>query len=402
MHPGERIGTIVGSGVLIASEGLILTNSHVVFGHRAISVTLDNGYTIPAKLLGADPILDVAVLRIPAPDIALPQATLGDSDALQVGEEVITIGNPMGLEQTLTRGVISGMDRLLSEFPLNLMLPLIQTDAAINPGNSGGPLVNRCGEVVGLTSALLADAKNIGFAIPINVVKQVLPQLVQQGRVMRPWLGVSGKVIGKDVQDLLKLPLVDGFLVETIEPGSPAAKAGLHEGELLIAIAGEEFLFGGDIITAANGQGTRRYGEICPVRAYAQGGRYRTSHPLSRWHHAPGRVQSSRTPDSPRRRALLMAGAPWHPCGTVVRRCGGSAHEVSSYAEVMQPGDVRGPAAKGPDSWLVIELPGLIDLPPYADTELSYRGYPLEPHGHRCAPRSSGRVRNPAGAGAAE
>ena len=254
MHPGERIGTIVGSGVLIDNEGLILTNSHVVFGHRAISITLDNGYTTPAKLLGADPILDVAVLRIPVPDAGLPKTTLGDSDALQVGEEVVAIGNPMGLEQTLTRGVISGIDRLLPEFPLNLMLPLIQTDAAINPGNSGGPLVNRCGEVVGLTSALLADAKNIGFAIPINIVKQVLPQLVQQGRVMRPWLGVSGKVIGKEVQDLLKLPLVDGFLVETIEPGSPAAKAGLHEGELLIAISGEDFLFGGDIITAANGK----------------------------------------------------------------------------------------------------------------------------------------------------
>jgi S1-C subfamily serine protease len=254
MHPGERLGTVVGSGVLMDSEGLILTNSHVVFGHRAISVTLDNGYTTPAKLLGADPILDVAVLRIPAPDTGLPKATLGDSDTLQVGEDVVAIGNPMGLEQTLTRGVVSGMDRLLPEFPLNLMLPLIQTDAAINPGNSGGPLVNRCGEVVGLTSALLADAKNIGFAIPINIVQQVVPQLVQHGRVMRPWLGVSGKIVGKDVQDLLKLPLVDGFLVETIEPGSPAAKAGLHEGELLIALSGEEFLFGGDIITAANGQ----------------------------------------------------------------------------------------------------------------------------------------------------
>ena len=254
MHPGERVGTIVGSGVLIDAKGLILTNSHVVFGRRAISVTLDNGYTTPAKLLGAEPILDVALLRIPVPETGLPKVLLGDSDALQVGEEVVAIGNPMGLEQTLTHGVISGIDRLLPEFPLNLMLPLIQTDAAINPGNSGGPLVNRCGEVVGLASALLADAKNIGFAIPINIVKQVLPQLVQQGRVIRPWLGVSGKVIGKEVQDLIKLPLVDGFLVETIEPGSPAAKAGLHEGELLIAISGEEFLFGGDIITAANGK----------------------------------------------------------------------------------------------------------------------------------------------------
>jgi serine protease Do len=254
MQSGDRISTVVGSGVLIDAAGLILTNSHVVFGRRAISVTLDNGYTTPAKLLGADPILDVAVLRISPPETGLPKAPLGDSDALQVGEDVVAIGNPMGLEQTLTRGVISGIDRLLPEFPLNLMLPLIQTDAAINPGNSGGPLVNRCGEVVGLASALLADAKNIGFAIPINIVKQVVPQLVQQGRVIRPWLGLSGKVIGQEVQDLLKLPLVDGFLVETIEPGSPAAKAGLHEGELLIAIAGAEFLFGGDIITVANGK----------------------------------------------------------------------------------------------------------------------------------------------------
>jgi len=253
-QPGERVSTIVGSGVIVDAEGLVLTNSHVVFGRRAITVTLDNGYTTPAKLLGADPILDVAVLRIPAPDTGLTKATLGDSDTLRVGEEALAIGNPMGLEQTLTRGVISGLDRLLPEFPLNLMLPLIQTDAAINPGNSGGPLVNRCGEVVGLASALLADAKNIGFAIPINLVKEVVPQLVQQGRVIRPWLGVSGKVIGPEMRDLLRLPLVDGFLVETIEPGSPAAKAGLHEGELLIAIAGEEFLFGGDVITAANGK----------------------------------------------------------------------------------------------------------------------------------------------------
>ena len=253
MHPGDRAGTIVGSGVLIDTEGLVLTNSHVVFGHRAIAVTLDNGYETPAKVLGADPILDVAVLRMKAPDTGLPTATLGDSDMLQVGEEVVAIGNPLGLDQTLTHGVISGMDRLLPGFPLNLMLPLIQTDAAINPGSSGGPLVNRCGEVVGLASALLADAKNIGFAIPINVVKQVMPQLVQQGRVIRPWLGVSGKVIGKQVRALLKLPLVDGFLVQTVEPGSPAAKVGVHEGELLIAISGEEFLFGGDIITAANG-----------------------------------------------------------------------------------------------------------------------------------------------------
>lgn len=253
-QPGERVSTVVGSGVVVDAEGLIVTNSHVVFGRRAISVTLDNGHTTPAKLLGADPILDVAVLRIPVPATGLPKATLGDSDTLQVGDEVVAIGNPMGLEQTLTRGIISGIDRLLSDFPLNLMLPLIQTDAAINPGNSGGPLVNRCGEVIGLTSALLQEAKNIGFAIPINLVKRVVPQLVQQGRVIRPWLGVNGKFLDAEVRKFLTLPLVDGFLVETVEPGSPAAKAGLHAGELLIALAGEDFLFGGDIITAVNGK----------------------------------------------------------------------------------------------------------------------------------------------------
>jgi len=138
MHPGERVGTIVGSGVLIDAKGLILTNSHVVFGRRAISVTLDNGYTTPAKLLGADPILDVALLRIPVPETGLPKALLGDSDALQVGEEVVAIGNPMGLEQTLTHGVISGIDRLLPEFP---MCPL----TAGVPWRPCCTVVHRCG-----------------------------------------------------------------------------------------------------------------------------------------------------------------------------------------------------------------------------------------------------------------
>ncbi|MBM3226033.1 MAG: PDZ domain-containing protein, partial [Candidatus Tectomicrobia bacterium] len=251
---GERAGTIVGAGILIDAEGMILTNSHVVFGRRAIAATLQSGYTSPAKLVGADPILDVALLRMTPADTSLPTVTLGNSETLQVGEEVIAIGNPLGLEHTLTRGVVSGIERQLPELPVHVPLALIQTDAAINPGNSGGPLVDRCGAVVGLVSALLADAKNLGFAIPINVVKQLVPQLVQHGRVIRPWLGVSGKVIGQEVQELLKLPLAEGFLVETVEPGSPAAKAGLHEGELPISIAGEEFLFGGDIITMANGK----------------------------------------------------------------------------------------------------------------------------------------------------
>lgn len=136
---------------------------------------------------------------------------------------------------------------------MSLTLPLIQTDAPINPGNSGGPLLNRCGEVIGINSSVLSGAQNIGFAVPINVAKRVLPQLINEGRVIRPWIGISGKAISKELRAIFNLPLVEGFLVETIEPGSPAERAGLNEGELPITIAGEEFLLGGDIITSING-----------------------------------------------------------------------------------------------------------------------------------------------------
>ena len=250
----NRVSTAIGSGFIISDEGLVLTNSHVVFGRQAIAVTLDDGRKAQAKLLGADPILDLAVLQIPVPPGGHPKATLGDSDAVRIGEEVLAIGNPLGLEQTLTRGVVSGVNRILPESPMNLMLPLIQTDAPINPGNSGGPLVNRCGEVIGINTSILAEAQNISFAVPINVAKNIIPELVERGRVIRPWFGIGGKLIKKELIGIINVPMVDGFLVETIEPGSPAQQAGVNEGELPITIAGMEFLLGGDIITAINGQ----------------------------------------------------------------------------------------------------------------------------------------------------
>ena len=250
----EPVGTVVGSGVIISADGLVLTTSHLVFGRRAITVALDDGRVTQARLLGADPILDLAILRISVPPEGLPKATLGDSDSIRVGEEVVAIGNPFGLEQTLTRGVVSGVNRVSPETPMGVTLPLIQTDAAINPGSSGGPLLNRCGEVIGIATSVLIDAQAIGFAIPINVARQVLPQLAEQGRVVRPWLGMGGKNIGRELRAILRIPLVDGFLVETIEQGSPAEQAGLQQGELPITIGDEQFLLGGDIITAANGQ----------------------------------------------------------------------------------------------------------------------------------------------------
>jgi serine protease Do len=250
----NRVKSVIGSGFIFSKDGLILTNSHVVFGRPIIIVTLDDGNKTVAKLLGADPILDLAVLQISTPPEGLPSAVLGDSDAIQIGEEVLVIGNPFGLEQTLTRGIVSGVNRILPEYSMSLNLPLIQTDAAINLGNSGGPLLNRCGEVIGINVSTLTDAQNIGFAVPINLAKQVISQLVRQGRVIRPWVGIHGRLIKKEALSIINIPLTDGFLVETIEPGSPADHAGVRGGDLPITIVGMEFLLGGDIITEINGQ----------------------------------------------------------------------------------------------------------------------------------------------------
>jgi S1-C subfamily serine protease len=251
--PKDRVTTSLGSGFIIRKDGLILTNSHLVFGHQTISVTLDDGQMVEAELVGVDPILDLALLQIPVSAKGLPTATLGDSEKVETGEEVMAIGNPFGLEQTLTVGVISGINRTLPTAPLSLRLPLIQTDAAINPGNSGCPLVNRCGEVIGINTAMLGQAENIGFAVPINVAKQVLPQLQEKGRVIRPWLGVGGKFVRKELGKIINLSFMDGFMVETVEPESPAEKAGVNEGDLPVTIGGTEFLFGGDIIIAVDG-----------------------------------------------------------------------------------------------------------------------------------------------------
>ena len=223
----ERVTHVVGSGVLVDAEGLILTNSHVAYGRQSITVTLDDGRRLPARLVGADPIFDLALLRISVPPSErLPTVALGDSDRVRVGDDVVAIGNPIGLDQTLTRGIVSGMNRVLPETPYSVLEPLIQTDASINPGNSGGPLLNRCGEVIGINTAVIADAQNIGFAVPANLAKTTMVSLLAHGRVIRPWLGFHGQLVTSELRDLLKAPLVDGLLVEVIEPGAlPKARA---------------------------------------------------------------------------------------------------------------------------------------------------------------------------------
>jgi S1-C subfamily serine protease len=250
----DRVNRMLGSGFIVDSDGLVLTNSHVVFGLQSLVVTLDDGQIVPAKLVGADPIFDLALIQIPkSKTSSLPKLKLGDSDKLRPGEEVVAIGNPLGLDQTVTRGIVSGLNRLLPETPLSLNEPLIQTDTSINPGNSGGPLLNHCGEVIGITTAIVPEAQNIGFAIPINLAKATIPVLVKDGHVIRPWIGFHGQLIGEDLRKVLQMPLVDGLLVEVIEPGSPADKHGIRGGEMELTIGGSSLLLGGDIVVSING-----------------------------------------------------------------------------------------------------------------------------------------------------
>jgi S1-C subfamily serine protease len=251
----DRVEHVVGSGFIINGEGLALTNSHVVFGRQSLTVRLNDGTTLPARLLGADPILDIAVLQIPKPeDGKLPVLALGDSDSVRVGEDVLALGNPLGLEQSLTRGIVSAVNRVLPATFFSLQEPLIQVDTPINHGNSGGPLLNRCGEVIGITTAIISDAQNIGLVIPINLAKAALPGLLKDGHLARPWLGFHGQFIDNNLRRLLRLPLRTGFLVEAVEPGSPAEQAQLQGGDMEMTIAGDDFLLGGDIITVMNGK----------------------------------------------------------------------------------------------------------------------------------------------------
>jgi serine protease Do len=271
----RRFETVSGSGFIIEADGYALTNAHVVDGASAVVATLDSGQKVGARLLGADTVLDVALLKL---DVSKPQTVgrFGDSSTVRVGDEVVAIGNPIGFDQTMTRGIVSGINRVIPNTPGDE--PMLQTDAPINPGNSGGPLVDRCGAIVGITTLISYEAQNIGFAIPINSVKVVLRELRESGKVTRPWLGLQGRTMDPRLGTLLKMPLTAGFLVEVVEDGSPAEKAGLRGGELSLTVHGEEFLLGGDIITAVNGVPIRTQQEFSTrVKSLKPGQRVRLS-----------------------------------------------------------------------------------------------------------------------------
>jgi putative serine protease PepD len=247
----SRIKISVGSGVVIDDASNIVTNAHVVVGAKKIIIAIGDDLTEDAEVVGIDPISDLAVVRTADRSIRLPKAALGSSHSLEIGEDLLAIGYPFGLGLTATKGIVSGAERVLPLFSLSWMTPLIQTDAALNPGNSGGPIVNLCGEVVGISTLSATKAQNLNFAIPIDAVRELVPQLLEQGHIVRAWHGINGKMVPPILQ--YGLGMEPGFLVETIEPGSPAERIGLRGGTLPVMIVTQEYVLGGDIITAVNG-----------------------------------------------------------------------------------------------------------------------------------------------------
>ena len=261
-----------GTGFLIDREGHILTNYHVVENMNQIEVVLTTGHSLSARLVGTAPQLDVALLQVDAPKDELFPLKLGDSSTLQMGQKAIAIGNPLGLHNTVTVGVVSALRRTLGDVPLELQETMIQTDAAINPGSSGGPLLNSAGEVIGINAAIVKDAQNLGFAIPINLVRRVIPDLIEMGHPYRPQLGFSASEITPNVAKLFGVPLEHGLLVEEVLPGSPASITGLRAGGRVVLLGERPYVLGGDIITAVNGKDISSSSELAQILMQAQPG----------------------------------------------------------------------------------------------------------------------------------
>ncbi|MFN7500047.1 MAG: HhoA/HhoB/HtrA family serine endopeptidase [Dolichospermum sp.] len=248
-QPRSRVERGSGSGFIINSSGQILTNSHVVDGADSVTVTLKDGRTFKGKVLGEDAVTDVAVIQIDANK--LPTLALGKSDTLQPGEAVIAIGNPLGLNNTVTSGIISATDRSSSDIGASdKRVDYLQTDAAINPGNSGGPLLNARGEVIGMNTAIIQGAQGLGFAIPINTVQKIAEELITKGRVDHPYLGIQMVTLTPEVKekittrfgDRINLAANQGILLVRIVPNSPAAIAGLRPGDVIKSINNQPVL----------------------------------------------------------------------------------------------------------------------------------------------------------------
>jgi S1-C subfamily serine protease len=252
---GPQETTASGSGFVIDKAGHIVTNYHVVDGAREVQVNFSGDDRMDAKVIGSDPSTDIAVLEIDAQARALTPLPLGDSETVRVGDAVIAIGNPFSLERTVTAGIVSALQRRITAPDGFAIDEVIQTDAAINRGNSGGPLMNANGEVIGVNAQIETETGGnvgIGFAIPINTVKEVVSQLIDRGKVEHAYLGIEMATIDDTVAETFNLPVDQGVLVMRVHDDSPAERAGLKGGTTPVVVEGESYLLGGDVITKAD------------------------------------------------------------------------------------------------------------------------------------------------------
>jgi S1-C subfamily serine protease len=254
-----------GSGFVLDTEGHIVTNNHVVEDAERILVRFADDTSVEAEVVGADADSDLAVIQVDVPDGLLRPVELGDSAALRVGQRAIAVGNPFGFEQTMTTGIISAVGRVVRQESGFSLPQLIQTDAAINPGNSGGPLLDSQGRVIGVTTLIFSSSGSsagVGFAVPVNTVKRVVPQLIASGRYADPWLGITGLSVTPEMAEALGLDVNRGVLVRDAVGNGPADKAGLRSSERQIEFEGALLTTGGDIIVALNGDAVQDMDEL--------------------------------------------------------------------------------------------------------------------------------------------
>jgi S1-C subfamily serine protease len=270
---GSLLDLASGSGFVVDPEGYIVTNRHVIADADEVRVTFSDGMVMLASIVGSDPYADLAVLKVnPPPEYQLVAVEMADSDELLVGQRVIAIGNPFGLSGTMTVGIISAVGRTL---PSSVLSPtgsfsnplIIQTDAAINPGNSGGPLLDSRGRVIGVNTAIRSDTgfnSGVGFAVPVSTVRRIVPQIIENGEVEYPYLGITTQTIYTlaDLATEFDLPVTEGVMIDQITGGSGAAMAGLRGGDETVDFRGAEIMLGGDIITAIDGIPIRNFDEL--------------------------------------------------------------------------------------------------------------------------------------------
>ena len=268
--PSQEQGVASGSGFVLDREGYVLTNAHVVQGARDVTVTVGDGDEAKAEVKGSDLDTDLAVLKVDPKDAQLKPLELGDSDRMKVGDPTVAIGNPFGLDRTVTTGIVSALQRQIPSLnPRFTISDVIQTDASINPGNSGGPLLDATGKVIGINSQILTGggqgSVGIGFAIPINTAKNVIPQLKKSGRVERAFLGVTTAAVTRQVAEDLNLPRDRGALVQDVENGGPADDAGLRGGRT--SVGEDQLAAGGDLIVKVVGKDIARPDDVAAAIA---------------------------------------------------------------------------------------------------------------------------------------